>query len=400
VARVFPTGRQQSGTGEAVKQQTLCLCMIVKNESLVIERCLEAVRPLVDYWVISDTGSTDGTQDLIRKVLDGVPGELHEDPWVDFGHNRTRNIQHAQGKADYLLTLDADHVLRQDAPLPRLTAGSYMLRYDAPGTQHRFKHLMRGDRLWRYEGVTHEYPCTDGPDVQENLDALVIEDQADGGCRSDKFERDARLLRREFERDPDNPRTVFYLANTERDLGHAEEAVALYEQRARMGGWGEEVYCSLLEAGILRAEQTDDWPGAMDAFSRAWDGRPQRLEACYELVSRLRVAGRYRTAHALLGDVVGSPEPDDLLFTKPWVYRWGLLFEFSITAYWVGEFAASVEACDRLLALPDLPASIRRQTMTNREFAAPHVTAVPRPSNPARRPKASRAGKAARGRKK
>jgi hypothetical protein len=167
-----------------------------------------------------------------------------------------------------------------------------------------------------------------------------------------------------------------------------------------MGGWGEEVYCSLLEAGILRAEQTDDWPGAMDAFSRAWDGRPQRLEACYELVSRLRVAGRYRTAHALLGDVVGSPEPDDLLFTKPWVYRWGLLFEFSITAYWVGEFAASVEACDRLLALPDLPASIRRQTMTNREFAAPHVTAVPRPSNPARRPKASRAGKAARGRKK
>ncbi|MFJ5304009.1 glycosyltransferase [Streptomyces sp. NPDC088350] len=384
-----------------MKQQTLCLCMIVKNESLVIERCLEAVRPLVDYWVISDTGSTDGTQELIRKVLDGVPGELHEDPWVDFGHNRTRNIQHARGKADYLLTLDADHVLRQDGPLPRLTAGSYMLRYDAPGTQHRFKHLMRGDWLWRYEGVTHEYPRTDEPDTQENLDALVIEDQADGGCRSDKFERDARLLRRELARDPDNPRTVFYLANTERDLGHAEEAIALYERRAAMGGWGEEVYCSLVEAGTLRAEKTGDWPGAMDAFSRAWDGRPQRLEACYELASRLRTAGRYRTAHALLGDVVGRPEPGDLLFTKPWVYRWGLLFEFSITAYWVGEFAASVEACDRLLALPDLPASIRRQTMTNREFAAPHVAAVlPRPSDPARGPKASRAGKAARGRKK
>ncbi|MFI6543754.1 glycosyltransferase [Streptomyces prunicolor] len=383
-----------------MKQQTLCLCMIVKNESLVIERCLEAVRPLVDYWVISDTGSTDGTQDLIRKVLDGVPGELHEDPWVDFGHNRTRNIQHARGKADYLLTLDADHVMRQDAPLPRLTAGSYMLRYDTPGTQHRFKHLMRGDWPWRYEGVTHEYPCTDEPDTQENLDALVIEDQADGGCRSDKFERDARLLRRELERDPDNPRTVFYLANTERDLGRTREAIALYERRAGMGGWGEEVYCSLLEAGILRAEEADDWPGAMDAFSRAWDGRPERLEACYELASRLRVAGRHRTAYALLRDVVGRPEPGDLLFTKSWVYRWGLLFEFSITAYWVGEFAASIEACDQLLALPDLPANIRRQTMANREFSAPHVAAVPRPSNPARRPKASRAGKAAKGRKK
>ena len=82
------------------------------------------------------------------------------------------------------------------------------------------------------------------------------------------------------------------------------------------------------------------------------------------------------------------------------MYRWGLLFEFSITAYWVGDFAASVEACDRLLALPDLPDAVRRQTMANREFSAPLAAAVPRPSNPARRPKASRAGKAARGRKK
>lgn len=379
-----------------MKQQTLCLCMIVKNEAQVIERCLGSVRHLIDTWVISDTGSTDGTQDLIRKVLDGIPGELREEPWVDFGHNRTTNIQHARGKADYILTLDADHVMRQDAPLPRLTAGSYMLRYDTPGTQHRFKHLMRGDWAWRYEGVTHEYPCTDEPDVQENLDALVIEDHADGGCRSDKFERDARLLRAELERDPANPRTVFYLANTERDLGHAEEAIALYERRAGMGGWAEEVYCALLEAGFLRAERTGDWPGAMDTFSRAWEARPQRLEACYELASRLRIQGRYRTAHALLGEVVGRPEPDDLLFTKSWVYRWGLLFEFSITAYWVGEYAASVQACDRLLAMPDLPDAIRRQTEINRGFSVGRVVAVPAPTAVVRRPKAARAGKAAR----
>ncbi|MFF4830468.1 glycosyltransferase [Streptomyces sp. NPDC001315] len=379
-----------------MKQQTLCLCMIVKNEAQVIERCLGSVRHLIDTWVISDTGSTDGTQDLIRKVLEGIPGELREEPWVDFGHNRTANIRHARGKADYILTLDADHVMRQDAPLPRLTAGSYMLRYDTPGTQHRFKHLMRGDWAWRYEGVTHEYPCTDEPDVQENLDALVIEDHADGGSRSDKFERDARLLRAEFERDPANPRTVFYLANTERDLGHAEEAIALYERRAGMGGWAEEVYCSLLEAGLLRAERTGDWPGAMDTFSRAWESRPQRLEACYELASRLRIQGRYRTAHALLREVVGRPEPDDLLFTKSWVYRWGLLFEFSITAYWVGEYAASVQACDRLLAMPDLPDAIRRQTEINREFSAGRAVAVPAPTAVVRRPKAARAGKAAR----
>lgn len=77
---------------------SICLCMIVKNEAEVIERCLASVADLVDTWVISDTGSTDGTQQLIRSALDGIPGELHEEPWVDFGHNRTANIKRARAK--------------------------------------------------------------------------------------------------------------------------------------------------------------------------------------------------------------------------------------------------------------------------------------------------------------
>lgn len=98
---------------------SICLCMIVKNEAHVIERCLASVRDLIDTWVISDTGSSDGTQQLIRAALDGIPGELHEEPWVDFGHNRTLNIRHAHAKADYLLLLDADLVIHRQGPLPR-----------------------------------------------------------------------------------------------------------------------------------------------------------------------------------------------------------------------------------------------------------------------------------------
>ncbi|MEU4270999.1 glycosyltransferase [Streptomyces sp. NPDC026092] len=341
--------------------------MIVKNESRVIERCLASVRDLVDTWVISDTGSTDGTQDLIRKALDGIPGELHEEPWVNFGHNRSLNISHARGRADYILLLDADLVLRQDGPLPPLTADAYMLRHEG-ALEYRIKRLVRGDLPWRYEGVTHEYLTADQDHVQENLDALFIQDHADGGSRHDKFERDARLLSAELERDPSNVRTVFYLAQTMRDLGRTADAIALYERRAAMGGWAEEVYYALLQAGVLRAE-SGDWPAAMDTLTRAWDARPERLEACYELASRLRLRGRNHSAHAVVSAVVGRKQPDDLLFMQPWVYRWGLLFEYSITAYWVGDHAASLAACDRLLALPDLPETYREQTRTNREFA-------------------------------
>ncbi|WP_449344382.1 glycosyltransferase, partial [Streptomyces narbonensis] len=135
-------------------QPSICLCMIVKNEAKVIERCLASVRGLVDTWVISDTGSTDGTQELIRTALAGIPGELREESWVNFGHNRSSNIAHARGRADYLLLLDADHVLRQDGPLPELTSDAYMIRH-AGSLEYRIKRLVRGDLPWRYEGVTH-----------------------------------------------------------------------------------------------------------------------------------------------------------------------------------------------------------------------------------------------------
>lgn len=81
--------------------------MIVRNESRVIARALASAIPWIDTWLICDTGSTDGTQDIIREQLASIPGELHEVPWINFGHNRTQAIQLARTKADYLLILDA-----------------------------------------------------------------------------------------------------------------------------------------------------------------------------------------------------------------------------------------------------------------------------------------------------
>ena len=96
-----------------MNKKTLTLSMIVKNETHIITECLESVAPYIDYWIIADNGSTDGTQQLIKDFFEekGIPGELHEVEWVNFGHNRTEALKMCDGKADYIFMIDADDKL-------------------------------------------------------------------------------------------------------------------------------------------------------------------------------------------------------------------------------------------------------------------------------------------------
>lgn len=139
--------------------QTLCLNMIVKDEAHIITRCLASVLPLIDTWVIVDTGSTDGTQAVIQEFFSALPGELIERPWVNFAHNRTEALEFARGKAGYLLIMDADDTLEiaQGFELPPLTADAYCLEIHYAGHAYRRRQLIRSTLPWHYVGVLHEY---------------------------------------------------------------------------------------------------------------------------------------------------------------------------------------------------------------------------------------------------
>jgi glycosyltransferase involved in cell wall biosynthesis len=93
----------------------LCLNMIVKNESRVILRLLESVASIIDYYCICDTGSTDNTKEIITKFFleKGIPGEIIEEPFRDFGYNRSFALKACESipNMDYILLLDADMVL-------------------------------------------------------------------------------------------------------------------------------------------------------------------------------------------------------------------------------------------------------------------------------------------------
>ena len=167
--------------------QTICLCMIVKNESQVIERCLASVRGLIDAWAIVDTGSVDGTQALIRQTLHDLPGELLERPWVNFGHNRTEALHLARGRADYVLVIDADEELVQDPDfeLPRLTADAYTAEVFYSGCTYLRRQLVRNALAWRYEGVLHEYITCEAAGSEDFIAGMRTVIYTDGARSSD-----------------------------------------------------------------------------------------------------------------------------------------------------------------------------------------------------------------------
>ena len=167
--------------------QIVCLNMIVKNEAPVVRRCIDSVRPIIDYWVIVDTGSIDGTQDIIRQQLSDLPGELHERPWRDFAHNRSEALELARGRSDYTLIIDADNSLEigSDRTLPALTADSYPIEIRDASIVYQRTQLVRSALPWRYEGVLHEYLTCEGAGLAGELSGIWMRRNHDGARRKD-----------------------------------------------------------------------------------------------------------------------------------------------------------------------------------------------------------------------
>ncbi len=361
----------QNVTGEKIP--SIGLCMIVKNEAHVIQRCLDSVRPLITRWTIVDTGSTDGTQDIIRKSLADVPGELHEWPWVDFAHNRSEALALAAPHSEYLLVIDADDVF-ETAPnfsLPQLMHDAYSLTVVDQNVRYERIHLVRAACGWRYEGVLHEHITCDHQHTKTSLPGLTYR-RLGGGARSrdpNKFLKDAAVLQKALEREPNNARYAFYLAQSWRDAGRFPDAVTAYRKRAEMGGWEEETWYSLYEVARLLEKTDASYDAVVAAYLRAYAFRPIRAESLTKLAGYLRQKKEWPTAFLFASTAVSTPRPADILFVDDAVYSWQALDEFAISAYWVGRYSASRDACQRLLSGGRLPDAEIPRVQRNLAFA-------------------------------
>jgi len=349
--------------------------MIVKNESRIMRRCIEAAaaiqwmgedgarQRLVGAMCLVDTGSADNTKEIATETCAalGIPLRIVDDPWVNFGHNRSRSflraVEFAASDAlhwdlarSYALLLDADMELqegeagfgwealrRKGEPGPEIAdlPGGMTLMQRSGSLEYFNVRFVRLDLPWRCIGATHEYwSCKNAEPHTTKPRFLYIRDVGDGGAKADKFERDIRLLTEELRQDPNNVRAHFYLAQSLNHCGRKEESIAAYEKRIALGGWWEERWYAKLALGRVllglgRIYEAECW------LQRAAAQNTARAEPLLELATAFRTRGENLKAAHYARAAAARKAPEQGLFVELPAHSHRPLYERTILDYYL-----------------------------------------------------------------
>jgi tetratricopeptide (TPR) repeat protein len=324
---------------------TLCLNMIVKNESKIIKRLFDSVLPIIDCYCICDTGSTDNTIEFITEYFSSknIPGKIIIEPFKNFCYNRNFSLKACLGMSDFVLLLDADMVLQiknfDKKMLTKFT--SFNILQGNETFYYQNMRIVTNNGLYNYVGVTHEYIDVPPNNTLHtmNKNQLFIHDLGDGGAKHDKFERDVRLLTEGIKEEPNNERYYFYLANSYHDSGQNEKAIELYIKRISFDGWIEEVWYSYYRIGLCYknlGKMSDAIYWWMDGYNKY----PQRLEGIYEILQHYRIISKYKLFSIFYDIAINilnhNHNKDSYLFLHNDIYTSNIYYEYTIVAAYLG----------------------------------------------------------------
>lgn len=377
-ALIFPLFLRAENTPSQHKK--ICLNMIVKDESAVIERCLSSVLPIVDYWVIVDTGSTDGTQQKILNFMKekGVPGELHARPWINFSHNRNEALTLAKSKGDYIFFIDADEYLEYSSnfTLPQLDKDYYYVASMCPSVGKFSKILLVKAFLdWKWEGVLHETICSPSSKSFATVEKVVNIITDEGARAKDplRLQKDIELLQSALKNEPNNSRYVFYLAQTYAAMKNYPLALQSYERRVEMSKGevnNEEIFWALVRIAQLQQLLEMKPEIVIQGYKSAYQYRPTRSEPLYYLAHYYRKQKEYTKSYEVAKMGLTLPQvTQELMFVEQQATDYGLLLELSIAAFWLNNLEECQSLSVLLLQKRELPSHVRECVEKNLGFA-------------------------------
>jgi len=345
----------------------VALLIMAKNEHLRLHVTLESVIGYVDSIVLYDTGSEDNTIEIASSFCKkhNIIFRLKQGDFVDFSTSRNVSLDFADTfeDIDFLLLMDTNDELRGGDKLRKFCeiqmntddsafllsqewwSGQYIKYYNT--------RLIKARHGWRYAGKVHEWMRNTIGEKEDKViapsDIILYQDRtADDDKSSKRFERDKMLLLEDHKENPDEPRTVFYLAQTYSCLGQAEDSLKYYKLRSTMVGFWEENFQALLRCGELSETLGHDWYDSMSWYMKAFEHTP-RVEPI------LKIAEHYKDKNWLLCYTFSKMAcnleypTNCILFVDKQSYehkRWRLL---GIAAWYAGFYEDGKNACKKAI---------------------------------------------------
>lgn len=169
------------------KKTKLVMITMFKNEAHTIGRMLESCYKYIDYYVIQDNGSTDGTPEVVEKFFadKNIPGYVYkcEEGWVGFGWNRDHLLQRCQKTdhgCDWILKMDCDEILEVDddfdwSIFEDTSIQSFHIPNVRSGTVYNRAWLWNAKLPWRFNHDTaHETISLEIDNIKEDFQRVNL----------------------------------------------------------------------------------------------------------------------------------------------------------------------------------------------------------------------------------
>ncbi|WP_146004231.1 glycosyltransferase [Halioglobus japonicus] len=342
--------RYKTGITIVIAGHSLCLVMMVRNESAVIERCLDSVKPYIDRWLIADTGSDDDTCERVERALEGIKGELLHLPFTDFAHVRNQLVDASKGLADFVLWLDADETLKVSSTIDQLrVAPAFQLAVEAVGASYLQPRLVRNDAHYVFRGALAETAV--GLEEAVWLDSLRICHHCDGVRWRDalRLERDGLYFEQALLEAPTDIGLLFPLADTLYSRGSWVQAM---EQYRRAGDYAiESAHQWYAKYQLARAADRADHhlTRVIGAYHTAYEQDSGRVEPLVWMARRLRQEGQLQAAFDLAVAAIDLPETEPCYYFEPSLWSEGRYVEFIRIASALNYHSLAIETVEAQL---------------------------------------------------
>lgn len=355
-------------------KSTICLNMIVKNASKTIEACIKSVLPYINSVCIVDTGSTDNTIELIKKVVPHNKLHLFERPWINFAHNRNEALVLGRQYGDYLLLMDADFVFNGTFPLLDFKHDAYSFWIKTEDNMLFHRNCLISSKLnWYYEYELHEQLKCDKDYnlafIDDSNTFFLATQNSERGHDINRRKRDIVTLLKAFSENPD-PHYLFYLAQTYRNDEQYLNALKAYQHCLAIDDCKARQYYCQLQIARMREELGHPDELVVNEYIKAHTLNQNRTEAMGYLAQFWEKKRLWWAMAWAANEVGGRPLPQDVdstfLIELDW-YTWRIMDKYAVACLNNGQIEDGLRICEQLIESECTPEIDKKRIAKNME---------------------------------